>query len=221
MWPGIFMSCLRKSYNMVQLWEFCIIYRCYNNIQIQTLFMKRFVLVLVNSLLSSHTHPYCTFLTSRSPWYSDTIGLWSVSLVILGLVSWFLLQRWCPPPHTVHPLAAGQCWRPLPWDGGTDYMCITELYETPVTHKHRYCQYSTLGLSHYDYWTEKYCCNLEHFLVNAKMFVIVKLWTWKTCCSLVLELLWVCFNGNKRTLKSECSRALGSYVWDNTLNVIR
>lgn len=101
------------------------------------------------------------FHASLPPRFSDTTGLWSVSLVILGFVSGSLLQGWCPPPHTLHPLAASQCWHPLPWAGGTGWMCTTQLYETAVTHrahKRRYCQYSTLGLSCYYCWTEKYCC---------------------------------------------------------------
>lgn len=72
---------------------------------------------------------------SLSTQCSDTTGLWSVSLVILGSVSWSLLQGRRSTPHTLHPLAAGQRWHPLPWAGGAGWMCTTQLHEAPVTHR--------------------------------------------------------------------------------------
>lgn len=129
----------------------------------------------------SQTLPFFSFPSS------DTTGLWSVSLVILGLVSGSLLQRGCPPPHTLHPLAASQCWHPLPWAGGTGWMCTTQLYEASVTrraHKHRYCQYSTLGLSCYYCWTKRCFCILSISLIMQRICVFdtVKLWIFKTWC---------------------------------------
>lgn len=67
--------------------------------------------------------------------HSDSTRLWSVSLVILGLVSGSLFQRRHPPSHTLHPSTAGQCWRPLPRDGGTRWVRTTQLHEAPVTHR--------------------------------------------------------------------------------------
>ena len=125
------------------------------------------------------THTYCVFLASLSPRFSDTTGLWSVSLVVLGFVSRPLLQRGRPPSHTLHPLAAGQCWRPLPRAGGTGWMRTTQLYETPVTHRHRYCQYSTLGLSCYHCWTEKCCWAQSYWGKLAALPVqLVSIWVY-------------------------------------------
>lgn len=122
--------------------------------------------------LSSFTHTHCIFPhISSLPRYSDTTGLWSVSLVVLGFVSGPLLQRRGPTPHTLHPLAAGQCWRPLPWAGGTGWMRTTQLYETPVTHKHRCCQYSTLGTLMLLLLDWEMLLHLEHFLDNARICV--------------------------------------------------
>ena len=132
---------------------------------------------ITDTCVDSHT--FLSFLALSAP-RSDTTGLWSVSLVLLGLVSRSLLQRWCSSPHSLHPFAAGQCWDPLPWAGGTGWVCTTQLYETPVTHRvHCYgrCQYSTLTLmlSLLDW---EMLLHLEHLLDNAEdcfVFVTAKL----------------------------------------------
>lgn len=89
---------------------------------------------------------------------SHAARLRSVPLVVLGFVPGSLLQGWRSPSHPLHPLAASQLWHPMPWAGGTDWMCAAQLYETAVTHeghKHIYCQYLTLGLWCYYCWTSK------------------------------------------------------------------
>lgn len=89
---------------------------------------------------------------------SHAARLRSVPLVVLGFVPGSLLQGWRSPSHPLHPLAASQLWHPLPWAGGTGWMCAAQLYETAVTHEghtHIYCQYLTLGLWCYYCWTSK------------------------------------------------------------------
>lgn len=89
---------------------------------------------------------------------SHAARLRSVPLVVLGFVPGSLLQGWRSPSHPLHPLAASQLWHPMPWAGGTGWMCAAQLYETAVTHEghtHIYCQYLTLGLWCYYCWTSK------------------------------------------------------------------
>lgn len=117
-----------------------------------------------------------------SPPFSHTTRLWSVSLVVLGLVPGSLLSGWGPPSHPLHPFAASQRWHPLPRAGGTGWMCAAQLHEAAVTLKHIYCQYSTLGLWCYYCWTEK-CHRI--FSWSCKwfvMYVAVELLKSHSCC---------------------------------------
>lgn len=89
---------------------------------------------------------------------SHAARLRSVPLVVLGFVLGSLLQGWRSPSHPLHPVAASQLWHPMPWAGGTGWMCAAQLFETAVTHEghtHIYCQYLTLGLWCYYCWTSK------------------------------------------------------------------
>lgn len=124
-----------------------------------------------------------------------------------------LFSGWCPPPHTLHPLAASKCRYPLPRAGGTGWMCATQLYKSAITlrgHKHRCCHYSTLRLSCYHCWTEK-CCSIVPW--HRKGFTLLLQSSCSTPClehfcrPPALEKHSVCLNGS-RAKNKECSSAL-------------
>lgn len=125
-----------------------------------------------------------------------------------------LFSRWCPPPHTLHPLAASKCRYPLPWAGGTSWMCATQLYKSAITYKgqkHRCCQDSSLRLSCYHCWTEK-CCSVVSW--HRKGFTLSLQSSCSTPCLEhpcrlpASEKRSVCLNGSRAKNKVECSSTL-------------
>ncbi len=131
---------------------------------------------------------------------------------------------WAPAPEGASATAhvTSSCGRPTLASPALSWRNRLNAYRTAVwdssnprgAHEHRYCQYSTLGLSCYHCWTEIWCCIFSISLIMQRIcvFVTVKLWEFKTYCPLVLEctLFWEYFNGNKGKVKA-CSRALDSY----------
>lgn len=90
------------------------------------------------SQISTYTliHVYTVLsYTSLCSQCSHATRLRSVSLVVLGFVPWSLLQGWRSPSHPLHPLATSELWHPLPWAGGTGWMCASQLYESAVTYE--------------------------------------------------------------------------------------